>query len=67
MLELDGTWARNYLVLQVHDELAFDVPDEPGIADRLHRLLSKIARDINPFRYPLTWAPKTWKEDDGNA
>ncbi len=66
MLELDHTWLGKFLVLQVHDELAFDVPDEPGIADRAHRLLQRIARDINPFRYPLSWAAKQWREDDGS-
>jgi DNA polymerase I-like protein with 3'-5' exonuclease and polymerase domains len=63
MLALDHTWARDMLVLQVHDELAFDAPDEPGMEQRLHRLLTRIANDINPFRYPLTWAAKTWEHD----
>lgn len=63
MLELDRTWAGKYLVLQVHDELAFDAPDVPGMEERLHRLLQRIARDINPFRYPLSWAAKVWKEE----
>jgi len=63
MLALDNTWARNYLVLQVHDELAFDAPDEPGMEARLHKLLTKIAADLNPFRYPLVWSAKTWEQD----
>ena len=61
MIELDQTWARDMLVLQVHDELAFDGPDEPGMEDALLQLLTEITNDVNPFRYPMSWAEKRWE------
>lgn len=62
MIAIDHSWARDFLVLQVHDELAFDAPDEPGMEAKLLRLLTKIAKDLSPFRYPLVWSAKQWKE-----
>jgi hypothetical protein len=60
MIEL---YARGYgelLILQVHDELVFDVPAGKGLAVELGEVLNKIAHDINPFKYPLTWDTKSW-------
>jgi len=60
MIEL---YARGYgelLILQVHDELVFDVPAGKGMEQELQGVLQKISHDINPFRYELTWDAKSW-------
>jgi DNA polymerase I-like protein with 3'-5' exonuclease and polymerase domains len=60
MIEL---YARGYgelLILQVHDELVFDVRASTNMKQELLDVLTKISRDINPFRYPLTWDAKSW-------
>jgi DNA polymerase I-like protein with 3'-5' exonuclease and polymerase domains len=61
MIGIDGSWARDMLVLQVHDELAFDAPDEPGMEEALLQLLTRITNDVNPFRYPMRWEAKRWE------
>ena len=62
MLALDSTWARDMLVLQVHDELTFDAPANEVMEAKLLELLTEIAHDLNPFRYQLCWSAKSWKE-----
>ncbi len=60
MIEL---YARGYgelLILQVHDELVFDVPAGKGYAEELYGVLNKISADINPFKFQLQWEPKSW-------
>lgn len=61
MIEL---YARGYgelLILQVHDELVFDVPAGKDMEREILDVLTKISLDINPFRYPLTWDAKSWR------
>lgn len=63
MLELDKSWARDFLILQVHDELAFDVPAGEGMTEKLLSLLTEIAGSVPHFKYPMKWAPKKWSLD----
>lgn len=64
MLELfrDPRGFGEWLVLQVHDELVFDAPDEPGIRDELLATLNAISERINPFRFVLGWDAKGWSD-----
>jgi DNA polymerase I-like protein with 3'-5' exonuclease and polymerase domains len=65
MLELvrRGNFA-DFLVLQVHDELVFDAPDEPGMSDAILAELTAISEEINPFKYVLQWEGKPWASTD---
>jgi DNA polymerase I-like protein with 3'-5' exonuclease and polymerase domains len=60
MIELYARGYGEWLILQVHDELVFDVPAGKGYAEELYRLLNLISAEINPFKYQLHWSPKSW-------
>lgn len=53
---------EQYLRLQVHDELAFDIPRE--LIEPLHAHMQQVTNDLSPFRVfgnpCLTWDPKAW-------
>lgn len=59
MLNLNAL-RRSQLILQVHDELVFDV--EPGDGVNVLAELRAIAADINPFKYCLQWDTKAWSK-----
>lgn len=61
MIEVENAGYGELLVLQVHDELVFDHP--AGMRDEIHVLLTKIAHDINPFKYVLQWDGHDWSEE----
>lgn len=60
MIELYRRGYGELLILQVHDELVFDVPVGKGLDIELKAVLQQISYDINPFKYPLTWDAKSW-------
>jgi DNA polymerase I-like protein with 3'-5' exonuclease and polymerase domains len=64
MIELDKSWARDMLILQVHDEFAFDAPIGEGMTEKLHALLTEIAHSVPHFKYPMKWAPKKWSLEE---
>jgi DNA polymerase I-like protein with 3'-5' exonuclease and polymerase domains len=60
MIELYRRGYGELLILQVHDELVFDVPAGKGMEKELVGVLNRISQEINPFKYALTWEPKAW-------
>lgn len=61
MIELYKRGYGELLILQVHDELVFDVPARKGMEAELLQVLQQISLDINPRDwYPLTWDAKSW-------
>lgn len=54
---------EQYLRLQVHDELAFDLP--PELVAPLHKHIQQVTDDLSPFRVfgkpCITWDPKAWR------
>lgn len=60
MIELYRLGYGELLILQVHDELVFDVPAGQQMERELNSVLNRISQEINPFKYALTWEPKAW-------
>jgi DNA polymerase-1 len=48
------------LVLQIHDALVFEVPENVGTS-ALAEWLQRTADRINPFKLPMLWEQKEWK------
>jgi DNA polymerase I-like protein with 3'-5' exonuclease and polymerase domains len=60
MIELYKLGYGELLILQVHDELVFDTPTAADMEQELLLVLNRISKDINPFKYALTWEGKAW-------
>lgn len=60
MADIEAAGLSKYLVLPVHDELVFDVPED--IAKDVLRMVEDILTNTEDYRVPITWSGDIYQE-----